>query len=157
MQVQMQIILHLNCCIFRSNECPYICRDSMILELMKEITKMYLHYKQTNQHVVNTNTTLIVYSLQDSRLNNSSWVMWMKVWEMIYKIKSNFRMNNESPRGQGIMIAVEFIFHYLPFPSTEHTHAYKHKYTVVLSLVREMQCCPVFSIGLKRGRLRVQA
>lgn len=55
-----------------TNVSPYNCRDIMILELMKEITKMYLNYKQTNLHVVNTNATLIVYSIQDSCLNNSS-------------------------------------------------------------------------------------
>lgn len=39
----------------------------------------------------------------------------------LYKIKGYFRVSNESPVGQGLMIAGEFIFHSLPFNTTQHT------------------------------------
>lgn len=46
----------------------------------------------------------------------------------LYKIKGYFRVSNESPVGQGLMIAGEFIFHSLPF-NTTHAYIKTHMHT----------------------------
>lgn len=60
-------------------------------------------------------------------------------------------MRAQEARGYNDHCRMYFPLLTLPQNTCIHTNTNAHKYTVVLSLFRKMQCCPVFSIVLKGG------